>query len=185
VNKIKLSKKIAVACFCLLIVVIAVGVFGITNHNQGTNSPLTTGTSHYTNISSPSSTSTSNSTSDYNAKVRDISKNINIALSDSYTTIDKLTSGAIDTETAISHLQNDKETMDQSLSKMQALNPPQNMQHVHSLLVSALQDLDNALSLQISGLKNNDANDIQSSMDLINSAKSKMEQAKKEHNNLT
>jgi len=123
--------------------------------------------------------------SDYTTKVSKIGKNVNSALSDSYSIIDKLTTGSVDMSTAISRLQNDKGTIDQSLSQMQALNPPQNMQHVHSLLVSALQDMDNALSLQISGLKNNNANDIQRSADLINSANSKMTQAKKEINNQT
>lgn len=184
-NKIKLSKKIAIAGFCILIVVIAVGVFGITNHNQSTNPPLTTTTSPYTNTTAPSTTSSSNSTSDYNTKVSSISKNANSALNDAYSVIDKLTSGAIGTDAAISLLQKDKTAIDQSLSQMQALNPPQNMQHIHSLLVSSLQDLDNALSLQISGLKNNNADDIQRSMDLINSAISKMNQAKKERSNLT
>ena len=182
-DKIKLSKKIAIVGFCFLIIVVAVGVFGITNHNQGTNTPLTTTTSPYINNTSPSSNSSSNSMSDYTTKVSKIGKNVNSALSDSYSIIDKLTTGSIDTETGISRLQNDKGIIDQSLSQMQALNPPQNMQHVHSLLVSALQDMDNALSLQISGLKNNNANDIQRSADLINSANSKMTQAKKEIGN--
>jgi hypothetical protein len=178
VNKIrKLSRKskIAVAGFCLIIIVMAVGIYGITNNNPGTTQSVAPDTL-------PHTTSSSNATSDYTTKVSSITKESNAILNDSYTVLDKLTTGEMDENTAISRLQNDKERMSESLSEIQSLNPPQNLQHFHSLLVSAFKDLNQSLSLEISGLKNSNANDIQSAADLTNSAVSKLNEAKKETN---
>ena len=153
----------------------AVGIYGITNNNPSTTQSVAPDTL-------PPTTSSSNATSDYTTKVSSITKESNAILNDSYTVLDKLTTGEMDENTAISRLQNDKERMSGSLSEIQSLTPPQNLQHFHSLLVSAFQDLNQALSLEISGLKNSNANDIQSAADLTNSAVSKLNEAKKETN---
>lgn len=175
IRKLSRKSKIAVAGFCLIIIVMAVGIYGITNNNPGTTQSVAPDTL-------PHTTSSSNATSDYTTKVSSITKESNAILNDSYTVLDKLTTGEMDENTAISRLQNDKERMSESLSEIQSLNPPQNLQHFHSLLVSAFKDLNQSLSLEISGLKNSNANDIQSAADLTNSAVSKLNEAKKETN---
>ena len=175
IRKLSRKSKIAVAGFCLIIIVMAVGIYGITNNNPSTTQSVAPDTL-------PHTTSPSNATSDYTTKVSSITKESNAILNDSYTVLDKLTTGEMDENTAISRLQNDKERMSGSLSEIQSLTPPQNLQHFHSLLVSAFQDLNQALSLEISGLKNSNANDIQSAADLTNSAVSKLNEAKKETN---
>ena len=184
IKKLSRKGKIAIAGSCLLLVIIVIGILGVilggTNNNPSTDLAIANSTTP--NIPN---TPLSNSTSDYTSKVNSITKNTNNILNESYTVLDGLASGSIDENTAISRLQNDKKHMDNSLSELQSLNPPQNMQHFHSLLVSALQDFDSALSLEIAGLKNGNVNDIQRSIDLTNSAVSKLNEAKKESNSLT
>lgn len=180
VNKIrKLSRngKIAVAGFCLVIIVIAVGIYGITNHNPSTTESVATGT-----VSQTNSASSANATSDYNTKIDSITKNANNILNDSYTTLQNYAYGSIDQDTAVSRLQNDKANLNDALTEIQSLTPPQNLQHFHSLLISAFQDLNKALSLEISGVQNSNMNDIQSAGDLTNNAISKLKEAQKETN---
>ena len=178
VNKIsKLSRngKIAIASLCIVVVVMAVGIFAVTNHNSGTTQSVVPGTV-------PSNTSSTNAASDYTSKVNSISNDVNSTLNDSYTVLEKYANGAIDESVAISRLQSDKEKMSQSLSEIQTLNPPQNMQTFHNLVVSAFKDLESALTLEVSGLKNSDPNDLQSAADLTDSAISKLNKAEQETN---
>lgn len=180
-NKIKLSNrgKIIVASICFLLFILGIGIFGELNHKPSTNLPTTT-------ISPSNNTpSSSNDTSNYEAKVNSIISRANSISNDVNTVSGQLANGAIDINTAISRLQNDKKRADNLISEIQSLNPPQNMQHVHSLLISAFQDFDNSISLEISGLQNSNVNQIQRSIDLTNSAVSKFNQAKNEANQLT
>ncbi len=180
IRKLSRSSKIAIAGFCLILIVMAVGIFGITNKNPGTTQSVATDTSQSTN-----GTSSANATSEYTTKVDSISKNANTVLNDSYTVIDKYANGAIDQDTAISRLKNDKNSLNNALAEIQSLTPPQNLERFHSLLISGFQDLNQALSLEISGLQNSNANDIQSAADLTDSAISKFKQAKQETNQTT
>jgi hypothetical protein len=180
VNKIrKLSRngKIAIAGFFIIVIVMAVGIYGITNYNPSTTQSVATDTQPQTN-----GTSSAKATSDYTTKVDSISKNANVVLNDSYTVLEKYANGAIDQNTAISRLQKDKASLNSALTEIQSLNPPQNLQNFHNLLISGFQDLNQALSLEISGLQNNNANDIQNAADLTDSAISKFKQAKQETN---
>ncbi|MGB9978310.1 hypothetical protein [Methanobacterium sp.] len=179
-NKIrKLSKngKIAIAGFCIVVLVMAIGIYGITNYNPSTTESVATDTVPQTN-----GTSSAKATPGYTTKIDSISKNANTVLNDSYTTLQKYADGAIDQDTAISRLQNNKASLNNALTEIQSLTPPQNLQHFHSLLISAFQDLNKALTLEISGVQNSNMNDIQSAADLTDSAISKLKQAKQETN---
>ena len=153
----------------------AVGIYGIISNNPNTSQSVAT-------QPQKNGTSSAQATSDYTTRVDSISKNANNVLNDSYTVLDKYANGAIDQDTAVSRLQKDKNSMNNALTEIQSLNPPQNLQTFHNLVVSGFQDLNHALSLEISGLQNNDANDIQSAADLTDSAISKFKQAKQETN---
>lgn len=177
IRKLSRNGKIAVAGLCVVILIMAVGIYGITSYNQGTTESVATDTQSPTN-----GTSSAKATSDYTAKVDSISKNANNALNDSYTVLNNYASGAIDQDTAVSRLQKDKASLNNAITEIQSLTPPQNMQNFHNLLTSGFQDLNQALSLEISGLQNSNANDLQSAADLTDSAISKFKQAKKETN---
>ncbi len=175
-NKIKL-RKIAIAGLCIVILVIAIGIFGDSNNSPLKNNPLTTSTMNQTG-----STSSNDPTSAYKSKVSAITKNSNAILNDSYNVLDGITKGTIDENTAVSRLQNDKKGMAKTLSEIQSLNPPQNMQQFHTLLVAGLQDLDKALALEITGIKNSNVDDLQRAVDLTSSAISKLNEAEKIYN---
>ncbi len=153
----------------------AVGIYGIISNNPNITQYI--GIQTQTN-----GTSQAQATPDYTTKIDNISRNANTVLNDSYTVLEKYANGAIDQDTAISRLQKDKTSLNNALTEIQGLTPPQNLQTFHNLVVSGFQDLNQALSLEISGLQKNDANSIQSAADLIDSAISKFKQAEQETN---
>ena len=178
-NKItKLGKngKIAIAGLCIIVLVMAVGIYGISKSPSTTQS-VATDTQPQTN-----GTSSAHATSDYTTKVKSISTNANDVLNDSYTTLQKYGNGAIDQDTAVSRLQKNKASLSNALTEIQSLTPPQKLQHFHSLLVSGFQDLNQALTLEISGIQNSNMNDIQSAADITDNAISKLKQAQQEIN---
>ncbi|HEX3012990.1 MAG TPA: hypothetical protein VHO92_01790 [Methanobacterium sp.] len=177
IKKLSRKAKIALAGFCIIVIVMAVGIFGLTNQNPGTTQSVATDT-----VSPTTGTSSPNVTAGYTTKVDSIIESTKTDLNDSYTVLQNYANGEIDVNTAISHLQKDKTSLNNAIAEIQSLTPPQNLQNYHNLLVSAFQDLNQALSLEISGVQNNDMNDIQSAADLTNNAVSKIKEAKKERN---
>ncbi|MEN6290867.1 MAG: hypothetical protein ABFC34_12630 [Methanobacterium sp.] len=177
IRKLGRNGKIAIASLCIIVLVMAIGIYGITNNNPSTTQSVATDTQPQTN-----GTSSAKATSDYTTKVDSISKNANNALNDSYTILEKYANGAIDQDDAVSRLQKDKASLNNALTEIQSLTPPQNLQNFHNLLISGFQDLNQALTLEINGLQNNNANDLQSAADLTDSAISKFKQAKQETN---
>ena len=180
IRKLSRNSKIAIAGFCIIVVVMAVGIYGITNYNPSTTESVATDTAPQTN-----GTSSAKATSDYATKVNSISKNANNIINDSYTVLEKYANGAIDQNTAVARLQKDKTNLNNAISEIQSLTPPQNLQSFHNLLISGFQDLNQALTLEISGLQNNNANDLQSAGDLTDSAISKFKQAQQQTNQTT
>ncbi len=177
IRKLSRNGKIAIAGFCIIVVVMAVGIYGITNYNPSTTESVATDTTPQTN-----GTSSAKATSDYNTKVNSISKNANDILNDSYTVLENYANGAIDQNTAVARLQKDKTSLNNAITEIQSLTPPQNLQSFHNLLISGFKDLNQALTLEISGLQNNNANDLQSAGDLTDSAISKFKQAQQQAN---
>jgi len=76
-------------------------------------------------------------------------------VNDLYTSLKKYNSGATDSVTVINKLQADKTIVDNKISEMQSLNPPDELQHPYKSVLSSLQDLSASLGLGIDGVKNN------------------------------
>jgi len=95
-------------------------------------------------------------------------ENTQPVINDLYTTLKKYDSGATDSVTAINKLQADKAIVDNSISQMQSITPPDELQRPYSLVLSALQDLSKSLGLGIDGIKNDNFQEIHQAMSLKN-----------------
>jgi hypothetical protein len=159
--------KLGVLFMCFGIFIFVFGTLG----SFGNNSQV---------VSNNVSTSDSNLRAIYSNNAYDIEGEAENAMADVSNTSKSILNGNIDQNTAISHLQNDKQTIDTSISQLQGLNPPANMQNINSLTISGFQDYSNAIGLEISGVQNNDTNDVSLGGNLMKNGDAKLEEATKE-----
>jgi len=97
-------------------------------------------------------------------EMSDALENAQPITNDLYTSLKNYNSGATDSVTVINKLQADKTIVDLKISEMQSLNPPRELQHPYSSVLSAMQDLSMSLGLGIDGIKNDNFPEIYQAM---------------------
>ncbi|MCE5214700.1 MAG: YrzE family protein [Methanobacterium sp.] len=98
------------------------------------------------------------------------------AINDGEEVFKGLLSQSISEEDALSHLKEDKNILDEVLTEMQEITPPDKYREYHDLKIEAASDISKTFDM-IDGLVNPDPNKIHQTKDLVESSTAKVNQA--------
>jgi hypothetical protein len=85
-----------------------------------------------------------------------------------------------DKNTALNKLQSDKTTINELIPQVKSINPPDELQHSHSLFLSSLQESIAAINLAIDGINSNNSNKIAQARVLDDNATTQFDEASNE-----
>lgn len=161
-------------CFIGFIFIILVAGMGSHNTNSLSQSPA---------ASTQSQAQTADATmseSEYIPKAQTWIKTVGDALDSAASDMDAYSNGGMTDSQFISNINGYKSTIDDVLNQEKIAHPPARFTSVHQQVVSAEQDMSNALGYAIKGAQSKNVDYINKGTDLMNSGRSKMEQANNE-----
>ncbi|WJI10449.1 hypothetical protein FGU46_10295 [Methanobacterium sp. CWC-01] len=173
-----LVKALSIIGVCCLGIIIIFGISAILSPDSNTSTTTTTPT---TTTTTPTD-SAEMSESEYLDKAQLWSKDIKDTLDDiTYTAENYAT---LSDSTIISMLESDQATVKKVIREMESITPPSKFASVHATTLSAYRDIDQALTYEIRGVENVNADDIEQATSYIQSATSKITQATNEIENM-